>query len=110
MGYTNYWHQYNDFTDEQWNKIKEEYENYVKPLAGDEIDDNSDTNTIIFDGGCETFLLCKFSKKEPERKYKEQDLSFHFCKTNMAKYDIYVWYLLTYINRLCPEFSISRDQ
>ena len=33
MGYTNYWHQYNDFTDEQWNKIKEEYENYVKPLA-----------------------------------------------------------------------------
>jgi hypothetical protein len=110
MGYTNYWHQHNDFTDEQWNKIKDEYENYVKPLAGNEIKDNSDVNNIIFDGGCETFVLSKFSEKEPDRRYKEQDLSLHFCKTRMDKYDIYVWYLLTYINRLCPDFSISRDQ
>ena len=31
MGYTNYWHQHNDFTDDQWKEIKEEYE-YVKEV------------------------------------------------------------------------------
>ena len=25
MGYTNYWHQYNDFTDAEWKQIKEEF-------------------------------------------------------------------------------------
>ena len=108
MGYTNYWHQYNDFTDEQWKTIKEEYEEYVKPLAGQDIKDSSDTNDICFDGMCETFLLSKSAKTIKD--YPEQDVSFNFCKTRMAKYDIYVWYLLTFINRLVPEFSISRDR
>ena len=29
MGYTNYWHQHNDFTDTEWGQIKEEYK-YIK--------------------------------------------------------------------------------
>ena len=51
MGYTNYWHQYNDFTDEQWKTIKEEYEDYVKPLAGQDIKDSSDTNESTSEKG-----------------------------------------------------------
>ena len=34
MGYTNYWHQHNDFTDEQWKSIKEEYD-YIKEVCKD---------------------------------------------------------------------------
>ena len=112
MGYTNYWHQYNDFTDKEWESIKDEYDNYIKPLAlaNKDIKDNSDENNIIFDGGCETFVLSKNCRMNDKKRYDEEDLSFNFCKTRMAKYDIYVWYLLTFINRLRPEISISRDR
>ena len=53
MGYTNYWHQYNDFTDEEWKSILEEYD-YIKEVCGDIIKDETtdlDRDThIIFNG------------------------------------------------------------
>jgi hypothetical protein len=109
MGYTNYWHQHDDISNENWKKIEDEYKKYVLPVAGKHIVDFSDPDTIRFDGGCETFVFSKHSTKEADRRYPEEDLSFHFCKTRAALYDIFVWYLLTYINKIDPSISISRD-
>ncbi len=112
MGYTNYWRQYNNFTDIEWYKIKEEYK-YIKETCKDIIeDDTHEDNEIVFNGkgenGHETFVLNKNIMTVKE--YPEQDLSFNFCKTRMKPYDIAVWYLLCFINRICPEISISRDR
>ena len=109
MGYTNYWRQKTDIPQGKWKKIKEEYEEYVKPVAGDLIEDSSSIDNIVFDGSCETFFFTQKATTEAERNYKEQDISFHFCKTRGAQYDLAVWYLLTFINKLCPEIEISRD-
>lgn len=109
MGYTNYWHQHDDISNENWKKIENEYKNYVLLVAGKHIVDFSDPDTIRFDGGCETFVFSKHSTKEADRRYPEEDLSFHFCKTRAALYDIFVWYLLTYINKIDPSISIDRD-
>ena len=107
MGYTNYWRQKTDIPQSKWKKIKEEYEEYVKQVAGDLIEDSSSNNNIVFDGSCETFFFTQ--KAETTPAYKGQDPSFNFCKTRGAQYDLAVWYLLTFINNLCPEIEISRD-
>ena len=117
MGYTNYWHQYNDFTDEEWKQITEEYD-YIKEVCGNIIKDETtdlDRNThIIFNGigddAHETFFLSKDARPFNFKKdYEGQDTSFYFCKTAMKPYDIAVWYMLTQIQRICPSISISRD-
>ena len=114
MGYTNYWHQHNDFTDEQWKSIKEEYE-YIKEVCGTIIHDETiTTDEIVFNGkgslSHETFVLKKDAKPFNFKKdYEGQDTSFYFCKTAMKPYDIAVRYMLTQIQRLCPSVSISRD-
>ncbi len=117
MGYTNYWHQYNDFTDEEWKQITEEYD-YIKEVCGNIIKDETtdlDRNThIIFNGigdnAHETFFLSKDAKPFNFKKdYEGQDISFYFCKTAMKPYDIAVRYMLTQIQRICPSISISRD-
>ena len=107
MGYTNYWRQKTDIPQGKWKRIKEEYEEYVKPVAGDLIEDSSSIDNIVFDGSCETFFFTQ--KAETTPAYKGQDPSFNFCKTRGAQYDLAVWYLLTFINNLCPEIEISRD-
>ena len=109
MGYTNYWRQKIDIPQIKWERIKEEYEEYVKPVTGDLIKDESAPDDITFHGSCETFLFTQKATTEAERSYKEQDISFNFCKTRGAQYDLAVWYLLTFINKLCPEIEISRD-
>jgi len=118
MGYTNYWHQYNDFTDQEWKSIKDEYE-YVKEVLennGIIVDETTDESEIRFNGrkdkneDHETFVLRKESRVMEKKQYPEQDLSFDFCKTAMKPYDIAVWHMLCFINRIKPEFSISRDR
>jgi hypothetical protein len=107
MGYTNYWKQKIDIPQIKWERIKEEYEEYVKPVAGDLIEDSSSNNNIVFDGSCETFFFTQ--KAETTPAYVGQDPSKNFCKTRGDQYDLAVWYLLTFINNLCPEIEISRD-
>ena len=114
MGYTNFWHQHNDFTDEQWKSIKQEYD-YIKEVCKDIIvDETTKTNEIVFNGigeqSHETFVLKKDAKPFNYKKdYEDQDISFYFCKTAMKPYDIAVRYMLTQIQRICEDFSISRD-
>ena len=113
MGYTNYWHQYNDFTDTEWKQIKDEFE-YIKETIGDIIVDESTDNIIKFNGigdnGHEDFYLNRDARTPFDKSYEGQDVSFDFCKTNGKPYDIVVWHLLTFINRICPNFAISRDR
>ena len=113
MGYTNYWHKYNDFTDTEWKQIKEEF-SYIKKVAGHLIEDQSTENIIKFNGvgdnGVEDFYLNREAKTPFDKTYAGQDVSFDFCKTNELPYDIVVWYLLTFISRICPHFAISRDR
>jgi len=118
MGYTNYWHQYNDFTDQEWESIKDEYE-YIKEVLennGIIVDETTDKTEIRFNGrkdkneDHETFVLRKEARPYNDQKYKGDDVSFYFCKTAMKPYDIAVWNMLTFINRICPSFSISRDR
>jgi len=114
MGYTNYWHQHNDFTDTEWSQIKQEYE-YIKEACETIIVDQSENkDEIIFNGMAikgldhETFILNKNTKTKKD--YKSQDLSFNFCKTAMKPYDLAVWHLLCFVQRICPDFAISRDR
>ena len=113
MGYTNYWHQYNDFTDTEWKQIKDEFE-YIKETIGTIIVDESTDDIIKFNGignnGHEDFYLNRDAKTPFDKTYSGQDVSFNFCKTNGKPYDICVWHLLTFINRICPNFAISRDR
>jgi hypothetical protein len=113
MGYTNYWHKYNDFTEVEWKQIKDEFE-YIKDVVGHLIVDESTEDIIKFNGigenQHEDFYLNKEARTPFDKTYAGQDVSFDFCKTNSKPYDIVVWHLLTFINRICPNFAISRDR
>lgn len=113
MGYTNYWHKYNDFTNTEWQQIKEEFD-YLKTVDGHLIKDESTDDIIKFNGigdnGHEDFYLNREAKTPFDKTYAGQDISFDFCKTNEKPYDIVVWHLLTFINRICPHVAISRDR
>ena len=96
MGYTNYWNQWEDFTDKEWSSIKnflsfmiDEPNNYpIISITADDSDtiqfngDNRDTRVMH-----EDFVLHKCAS--PQER-------FHFCKTNRKPYDIVVWSLLMY--------------
>ena len=113
MGYTNYWHKYNDFTETEWKQIKDEFE-YIKETIGFLIIDNSTDDIIKFNGvrdmEHEDFYLTKHAREFNDKMYEGQDLSFDFCKTAGKPYDIAVWHLLSFIHRIVPNFAISRDR
>ena len=109
MGYTNYWKQKTDIPLGKWKKIKDEYNDYVLPVAGDLIKDDSEIDDITFHGSCETFCFNRKAKTEADRRYPEEKIHFNYCKTRGDKYDLAVWYLLISINKICPEIIISRD-
>ena len=112
MGYTNYWHQHEDFTNRQWRYIKAEAE-YMKEIGSDVIDIHIEPDEIIINGkeNCETFVL---NRTVPiVKNYEGQDLTFNFCKTRRLPYDIYVWHLLVFCAGMINDtdvFSISRDR
>jgi len=116
MGYTNYWHQDMNFTDKQWKDVQEEVR-YMEGISNGAIGTidvlaNNDKEIAIngVNQNCQTFVLVK--NKPTVQKYKDQDLTFHCCKTRELPYDIYVWHLLVFcagmVNNV-NKFSISRD-
>lgn len=110
MGYTNYWHQYINFTDQQWNQIKNEV-NYVIQYLPSGIEYQVTDEHILIEGGCETFVLEKNLPTEPE--YAGQDINFFFCKTREMPYDLHVWHMLVFCAGMINDtdkFSISRDR
>ena len=123
MGYTNYWYQYRDFTDNEWMEIvdyfntlmeKEEYRKLVD-IGSKDYFNNYEDQEIYFDGGeggsCETFVL---NKHEPKPRYEGDKTYFNFCKTRGLPYDKVVWKLLKFIKLIVldptkADFIISND-
>lgn len=111
MGYTNYYYQERDFTDKEWDMVKEESK-YVQEL-GYKVEryasNGKGVTTIVINGDCEPLVLSKY--RRTKKNYEDDNLSFNFCKTRMAQYDLAVWYLLCSCNQLLGEdFRISRDR
>lgn len=111
MGYTNYWTQTTDFTDSEWSKVKMEAD-YIRSwseisVIAKYVNVVIKKSTIEIIGGCETFVLNKFAKVEPD--YQGQDVALHFCKTREQVYDLAVWHMLTTCAFIKPDFKISRD-
>ena len=106
MGYTNYWYQHEDFTNDEWNKIKVFYHGLKMVHGGGEYneanhifnDEKSGDHNIVFNGtkgqDYETFVLNKF--KQDIAYYDGENTSFHFCKTARNPYDAIVWAVLSY--------------
>ena len=111
MGYTNYWTQKTDFTNDEWSKVKMEAD-YIRSWSElDQIKEycevNITMNTIEIFGSCETFILNKKARTQP--RYEGDDVAFHFCKTREQVYDLAVWHLLTACAFIKRGFEISRD-
>ena len=122
MGYTNYWKQKRDFTNQEWYEITDFYwsnlyyndQKYSEDEGGQRIEHQiADNECIIFNGKkpYETFILKKELLKEP--RFKGDDVTFNFCKTAKFPYDEIVWELLSWIknNKFHNNsaFEISND-
>jgi len=107
MGYTNYWTQTRDFTNDEWTKVKREYEWLLEMDDRNIIRDETypdDYDLIIFNGkgelSHETMIIRKIKNSE----------DFQFCKTARKPYDIGVWHMLGFIKSNTEAYSeIRRD-
>ena len=106
MGYTNYWKQPTDFTDEEWDAVVREFK-YVCDMGEDYIERvevRGSTKDVMIDYisldcvGCETFYINK----------RAED-SASFCKTSARIVDIYIWHMLTFCQMIKEDFTCSRD-
>ena len=95
------------FTDDEWKRVKDEYEWLTE--MGEEIivDQSENKDEIMFNGMAikgldhETFYINKKNDRE----------SFNFCKTARKPYDLAVWHLLYFINNETGAMKkISRDR
>lgn len=100
MGYTHYWTQYADFSDEEWatatDQVKKILADFGEELAGwDGIGSPRINDTCIsFNGrranSCETFKITK-RMKDIQRSWldplKTPTKVFNFCKTRRLPYD-----------------------
>jgi len=106
MGYTNYWYQHEDFTDEEWHKIQVFFHGLKMVYGGgaylkaDHIinDETTSDSHVRFNGtkgqDYETFYLQKYA--DINLDYEGSHPAFNFCKTNRNPYDAIVWALLSY--------------
>ena len=123
MGYTNYWYQHEDFTKDEWHKIKVFYHGLILVHGGgayleaDHIinDETNGGDHIQFNGtkgqDYETFYLDKYANKTPDY-VRGTNPAFNFCKTARNPYDAIVWAVLCYAKYVKSDrdkFMISND-
>ena len=119
MGYTNYWHQHDDFTCHEWTQIKKFYHGLKLIHGGGQFNEadhtfNDETihdDFIVLNGtkgqDCETFVLRKYRHDQ-----KDKNEYYNFCKTNRNPYDAIVWSLLCfarYVKHDRTKFEIAND-
>ncbi len=131
MGYTNYWHQIEDFTDIEFMKLanhtrkmikffEEELEIKFSEVTFKELAlKEDDLQYISFNGDNEndldheTFIFeqTKREKYDYETDEDYDDLgAFNFCKTNRKPYDALVWNFLRKAYQIAPKkISIGND-
>lgn len=110
MGYTNYWTQTRDFTNDEWTKVKTEYDWLLemddqRTIKDETTKQDGVNDLIIFNGkkelSHETMIITK---------KKSGIAEFQFCKTARKPYDIGVWHMLAFIKSNTEAYSkISRD-
>ena len=112
MGYTNYWRQSADFSEQEWDTIMAFYEGLKHTFHFE--DETYRGDAIQFNGldgqDHETFVLKRYANKNVD--YEGCDPNFNFCKTNRKPYDAVVWSLLCfarYIKEDKDTFKISND-
>ena len=118
MGYTHYFTQTRDYTDDEWPQVLEDIGQIIayaeneqnvairnwdgkdKPeLTGDYINFNG-----AGDDSCENFIVerirqeCEFS-----------GLGSHFCKTNRKPYDLVITAVLCYLESVCETHTVGSD-
>ena len=104
MGYTNYWTRKRAFTNDEWKKVKDEYEWLKEMGEGIIVDQSENKDEIMFNGMAikgldhETFCIDK----------KNNDPSFNFCKTARKPYDLVVWHLLYFIKHETGAMVMAR--
>ena len=118
MGYTNNWHQKDDFTDTEFKKLAKHTKKMIKffeeeleiKFSQKEIDIN--LNFISFNGDNEndldheTFIFEQIKREKYD--YESDDDydnlgAFYFCKTNRKPYDALVWNILRKAYQIAPE-------
>jgi len=112
MGYTNYWTQPTDFTKDEWSAVMNEAKYIKSSLSQCNVGvfkDEIVINGTTADKTCETLVLPKKALTEADRRYEQQKLDFHFCKTRELPYDLAVWHLLTFCQMIKKNFKCSRD-
>ena len=123
MGYTNNWHQKDDFTDTEFNKLAKHTKKMIK-FFEEELEINYSQKEIVFeysdknlnfisfngdnenDLDHETFIFeqIKREKYDYETQDDYDDLgAFNFCKTNRKPYDALVWNILMKAYQIAPE-------
>ena len=111
MGYTNYWTQPTDFTDNEWSKVKMEAD-YIRswselPQIKKYCEVEIHKDEIIIYGPCESMNLKRHARTV--KRYPDEDVTFNFCKTREEVYDLAVWHLLVACAFIKPDFKIRRD-
>ena len=115
MGYTHYFTQTRDFTDNEWQEIKSFSALLLQRGSSNLIIDckydqkfKINDKEILFNGikndGHETFILDKLKCKFPDYYTAEDKKAgvFNFCKTARKDYDKYVVAILCGVNVLAP--------
>jgi len=131
MGYTHYWRQNCDFTDEQWSYAREFFHNLLILLPGAE-NTSSDAydevpelfnwdgtgepeftdEYVSFNGNQELDLdheTFRVNKVYVPNKYNSDSSPFDFCKTARKPYDVAVCAMMLMFNDLNGKFAISSD-
>lgn len=111
MGYTHYWTQARDFSQDEWKEItaqaKDVLEIHGRVVCYEQDKPNRrpqvDSKMIRFNGkeddGHETFVLtCKMGRVRPG-----ETEAFSFCKTNYKPYDVAVVEVLKVAKKVAPD-------
>ena len=124
MGYTHYFTQTRDFTDNEWQEIKSFAAQLLrrgsfKLIIDCKYDQKFKINDkhILFNGikdeGNETFVLDKLKGRHPDyytpQEIREAKGIFNFCKTAHKPYDDYVVAFLCGVNVLAPGALIIKS-
>jgi hypothetical protein len=122
MGYTHYWTQQRDFSDQEWTdacqhieaitgraqangvRLAKEYdEPDAKPFFGpDHLQFNG-----VGENGHETFWITRVMGREP--RYQGDNPAWAFCKTAYKPYDIVVTAALCYLATVAKTHAVTSD-
>ena len=123
MGYTHYWRQKRDFTDQEWSEIKEKAKDILAAFekSGGKLSADSyqepPPHWVRFNGspGCEQFILNEHKAEHffygwmTLEEYNENG-AFYFCKTRQLPYDFAVVGVLRAAKRVAPDaITLSSD-